>query len=154
MKGPQSEALLAFLLISSEGAKMRPGSLSIMMSALKVVESSPTTRPIGGKAPVAKASLVQVSSSSSGSDDHDIRPVSTPHDASKSLHIAEEKMQVAPSEIGLSSKEIATVEDIFYFPPISFLIEDIDDILIICLSNILQGLPLPLKVKPPQTSKR
>ena len=65
-----------------------------MMPALKVVESSLTIGPISGKASVAKASLVQVSSSSSESNDHHIGHESAPHDASKSLHVAEEEMQV------------------------------------------------------------
>ena len=101
-------APLASLLISSEGAEIQLVSPSIMMLALKVVESSPTTRPIDGKAPVDEALLVYVSSSSSESEDHDIGPESAPHDASK-------EMQVAPAEIELSSKEIATVEGIFSF---------------------------------------
>ena len=63
-------------------------------------------------------------------------------------------MQVAPSETELSSKEIDTVEGILSFSPMVLPIESVDDILIICLSNFLQGLPLPLKVKPPRTSLR
>ena len=58
-KGPQLEALLASLMTSCEGVKMQPGSPSVMMLTLKVVESSPTTGPIGGKAPIARVSLVK-----------------------------------------------------------------------------------------------
>jgi len=92
-----------------------------MMRALKIVESSPTTRPIGVKAPVAKASLVQMSSSSSEGDDHDIGSEFAPHDASKSLHMVEEEMQVAPPETELPSKEIVADNGIFSFQPILFL---------------------------------
>jgi len=116
---------------------MQPGSPSITIPALKVVESNLTIGPIEGKAPVAEAFLVQVSSSSSEGDDHDIGSESAPHDPSKSLHMAEEEMQMAPPETELPSKEIATAEGICSFPPMSLLIENIDDILIICLSNLL-----------------
>ena len=75
---------------------MQPGSPSIMMPALKVVESSPTTEPIGRKAPAAEVPLVQVSSSSSEGDDHDVGPEPTSHDASEPLHVAEEETQVIP----------------------------------------------------------
>ena len=37
---------------------------------------------------------------------------------------------------------------IFSFSPMSFPIENIDDVLIICLSNLSHGLPLQLKAKP------
>ena len=80
-EGPQSEAPLAFLMTSDEKIGMQLGSPSIMMPALKVIESSPTTGPIGGKAQVAKASLVQVSSSSIEGDDHDIGSEVAPYDA-------------------------------------------------------------------------
>ena len=93
--------------------------------------------------------MVQVSSSSSESDDHDVRSKFSPHDASKSLHVTEEKMQVAPSETELLSKEIATAEGILSFPPMALPIRNVDDILIICLGNLLHGLLLPLKAKPP-----
>ena len=67
-----------------------------MMLALKIPESSPTIGPFGGKAPIAKASLVQVLSLSSEGDDHDIGSEPAPHDASKFSHVTEEEMQVAP----------------------------------------------------------
>ena len=71
---------------------MQLGSPCIMTPALKVIESSPTTGPISGKAPATETSLVQVSSLSSESDNHDIGSESAPHDASKSLYVAEEEM--------------------------------------------------------------
>ena len=74
MVGPRPEALLAPLMTSGKGAEAQPGSSSIMMPALKVVESSPTTGPIEEKAPVVEVSLVQVSSLLSGGDDHDVGP--------------------------------------------------------------------------------
>ena len=63
--------------------------------------------------------------------------------------MAEEEVQVIPPETELLSKEISTAEGIFSFPPMSFLIKNIDSILVICLSNLSQGLLLQLKVKPP-----
>ena len=136
-EGPCSETLLASLTTSGKGVEMQPSSPSIMILALKVVESSPISAPIGGKALFAEVSLVQVSSSSSEGDDHDIGPKPASLDASKSLHVVEEEMQVTPPEIELPSKKITTAEVIFSFPPISLPIENIDDILIICLSNLL-----------------
>ena len=85
-------------------------------ASLEVIESNPTTGLIGGKVPVSEASLVQVSSLLFEGNDHDIGPESTPHDASKSLHVVEEEMQVAPPEIELLYKEITTAEGIFFFP--------------------------------------
>jgi len=64
-------------------------------ATLKAVESSPTTGPIGEKAPIIEASLVQVLSSSSEGGDHDIGLESTLHNASKSVHVVEEEVQAA-----------------------------------------------------------
>ena len=44
----------------------QPGSPSVLMSASRVVEPSPTTGLLSGKALITEVSLVQVSSSSSG----------------------------------------------------------------------------------------
>ena len=55
-EGPQLEASLTSLMTSGEGAEMQPSSPSIMILALKVVESSPTSAPIGGKALFAEVS--------------------------------------------------------------------------------------------------
>ena len=77
-----------------------------------------------------------MASSSSEDDDHDIGSESALHDVSKYLHVAEEEMQVAPPEIELPSKEIATAEGIFSFPLMSIPIKNIDDILIIYLSDL------------------
>jgi len=77
----QPEAPLAPLMTSSEGAKAQPGSPSIMMPALKVIESSPTTGPIREKASIAEVSLVQVSSSSSEGDDYEFGSEHAFHDA-------------------------------------------------------------------------
>ena len=81
VEGPPPEALLAPLKTSSEGTDVQPSSPSIMMLALKVVESSLTTGPIGGKALVAEVSLVQVSSSSSEGDDYEFGSEHAFHDA-------------------------------------------------------------------------
>ena len=149
MEGSQPEAPLAPLMTSGEGAEAQPSSPSIMMSALKVIESSPTTGLIGGKAPAAKVSLVQVSSSSSEGNDHDVGPEPASYDANEPSHVAEEETQVIPPETELLSKGIATAEGIFSFLPMSFHVEIIDDTLIICLGDLLQGLLLQLKAKPP-----
>ena len=74
MEGPQPKAPLAPSTTLGDGVKAQLGSLGIMMLALKVIESSPTTGPIRGKALVAEVSLIQISSSSSGGDDHDVLP--------------------------------------------------------------------------------
>jgi len=107
------------------------------MPTLKVIKSSPTTGPIGGEASIAEASLVQVSSLSSNGGNHDIGPEFAPHDASNSMHVVTEEMQTASPKAEFPSKEIATVEGIFSFLLMSFPIENIDDILILCLNDIL-----------------
>jgi len=99
------------------------------MPALKIPESSPTTGPIGGKAPITEAPLVQVLSSSSEGDDHNIGSEPAYHDASKFSHMTEEEMQVAAPETELPSREAATTEGIFSFSPMDSLIRYIDDIL-------------------------
>jgi len=63
--------------------------------------------------------------------------------------VAEEEPQVSPPEPELSSKEVATAKGIFSFPPKSFPIRNIDDVLIVCLSNLLQGLLHQLRAKLP-----
>jgi len=92
-----------------------------MMLALRRPEPNPTTRPIGEKTPIAEVPLVQVSTSSSEGEDHDIGSESTPHDASKFSHVTEEEMQVAVPEIEPPSMEIATSKGILSFPPWLFL---------------------------------
>ena len=116
---------------------------SIMMPALRIPEFSLTTGPIGGIAPVAEAPLVQVSSSSSEENDHDIRSETAPPDASEFSHVTAEEMQVATPETELSSKETATAEGILSFLPMASLIEYVPSAWI----KILQGTPLPLKEK-------
>ena len=71
-EGPQSEALLASLITSGEGTETQLGSPRIMMPALRFPESSPTTEPIGRKAPVVEAPLVQLPSLSSEGNGHEI----------------------------------------------------------------------------------
>ena len=93
--------------------------------------------------------MIHVLSLSSESDDHDVGPEPASHDASEPLHVAEVETQVNSPETHLFSKEIATAEGIFSFPPMSFCIEHIDDVIIICLSNLLQGPPLQRKMNPP-----
>jgi len=70
-----------------------------------------------------------VLSSSSEGDDHDIGFESAPHDASKFSHVMEEKMQIAPPEIELPSRKIATTEGIPSFLPMAPLMGYTNDIL-------------------------
>ena len=95
--------------------KMQPGSPSIMMRALRISDPSPTTGPIGGKAPGAKAPLVQVSSLSSEGDDYEIGPESAPYYVSK-FSQTEEEMQTAVPKIESSPMKTATTKDIISFP--------------------------------------
>ena len=94
-EGPQLEASLTSLMTSSEGAETQPSSPSIIMLALRISEPSPTTGPIGENTPFAEAFLIQVWSSSSEGDDHDIGSEPAPHNASKFSHVIEEEMQAA-----------------------------------------------------------
>ena len=74
-------------------------SPSVMMSASQVVEPSPTTGLLSGKAPVTEVSLVQVSSSSSeehgdySGDEVNFGDKPALPDASKFSHISKEEMQ-------------------------------------------------------------
>ena len=99
-----------------------------MMLAPKIPECSPTTGPIDGKAPITKASSVQVLSLSSEGDDYDIGYEPAPHDASKFSHITEMEMQVAAPKTELLSRETTTIEGIF-FSFMAFLVKHIDVIL-------------------------
>ena len=47
-------------MASGEEAETQSESPSVIMPALKIPESSPTTGPIGAKVPINEASLVQV----------------------------------------------------------------------------------------------
>ena len=102
-------------MTSGEGAKTQPGSQSIMIPALRISELSPTTGPIGKKISIAKVPLVQVSSSSSKGDDHDIGSEPAPHDASKFSHLIEKEMQAATPETESLSMKTATTKGILSF---------------------------------------
>ena len=108
---------------------MQPGYPSIMMLILKIPESSLPVGPIGAKASIVEAPLVQVLSSSSEGDDHDIRSEPAPHDVSKFSHETEEEMQAATPERTLPSRETATTKGILTFLPMAPLIGYIVDIL-------------------------
>jgi len=99
------------------------------MSALKIPKFSPTTGPIDGKAPITEAPLVQLLSSSSERDDHDIGYELAPHDAGKFSHMTEEKIQVTALETELPSRKTATTEGILSFPSMVSLVKHIDVIL-------------------------
>ena len=84
------------------------------------MEPSPTTRVLSGKSLVTKASLVQVSSSSSeehsdySGDEVDFGDEPALPDTSKFLYISEEEMQVDVPEIVLPSGEITTAKSISF----------------------------------------
>ena len=86
------------------------------MLVLKIPESSLTIGPIGRKAPIAEAPLVEVLSLLPEGDDHDIGSEPAFHDVSKFSHKTEEEMQVAAPETELSSRETATTKGILSFP--------------------------------------
>jgi len=125
MEKPQLKVASASSM-TSEGAEMRSGSPSVIMSALKIGECNPTTGPIGGKVPITEAPSVQVLSSSFEGDDYDIGYELAPHDAWKFSHMIEEEMQVAAPEMELSSRETATTEGILSFQFMTFLAAYID----------------------------
>jgi len=95
---------------------MLPGSPSVMMLTVKILECSLIIGLIGGKAPITEASSVQVLSSSSEGNDYDIGYEPAPYNASKFSHMTEEEMQVATAEMELSSRETATTKGILSFP--------------------------------------
>ena len=76
----------------------QPGSPVVLMPSSRVVDPSPTTGVFTGKAPIAEASHVELSSSSSGEDRYDSgdevdfgdEPVLP--DPSKFSHISEEEI--------------------------------------------------------------
>ena len=92
---PKSEAPSMSLMASGKGVETQSSSPSIMMSMLKIPESSPTAGPIGGKTPIVEAPLVEVLSLLPKEDDHDIGSEPAPHDISKFSHETEEEMQAA-----------------------------------------------------------
>ena len=97
-----------------------------MMPALRIPESSPTTEPIGRKAPVIEALLVQVPSLSSEGNGHEIWSEPAPPDANEFSYMTSEGMQVAAPETELSFEETATAEGILSFLPMASLIGYVD----------------------------
>ena len=98
------------------------GSPSVMMPSSRVVEPSPTTRVLSGKAPITEDSLVQVSSSSSEEhidylgDEVDFGDELALPDTSKFLYILEEEMQVYVLAMVPQSGEVTTNEGISSIP--------------------------------------
>ena len=76
----------------------QPGSPSVLIPSPQVVDPSPTTGVFGGKAPVAEASRVELSSSLSEEDEYDsgdevdFGDVPAFPDPSKFSHISEEEI--------------------------------------------------------------
>jgi len=92
------------------------------MPTSRVVEPSPITRVLSGKAPITEASLVQVSSSSSedhyyhSGDEIDFGDEPALPDTSKFLYILEEEMQVYVPAMVPPSGKVTTTEDISSIP--------------------------------------
>ena len=76
----------------------QPGSPGVLISSPRAVDPSPTTGVFGGKAPIAEASRVELSSSSSkeeeydSGDEVDFGDEPALPDSSKFSHISEEEM--------------------------------------------------------------
>ena len=88
-----------------------------MMSALKIPKFSPTTGLIDGKAPITEAPLVQLLSSSSERDDHDIGYEFAPHDAGKFSNMTEEKIQVTAPRRSYHLGKLLPLKVFFLFHP-------------------------------------
>jgi len=94
----------------------QPGSPSVLMPTSRVVEPSPTTGVLSGKAPIAETSWIQLSSLSSEEHDYyfgeevDFDDEPTLSDTSKFSHISEEEIQGYVPAIISPIVEIATTE--------------------------------------------
>jgi len=104
----------------------QPSSPSVLMSASRVAEPSPTTGLLSGKALVTEVSLVRVSSSSSEEhddytgDEVDFGDEPAFPDTSKFSHISEEELQVDVPAMVPPSGEV-TPPRVFLLSPCSFL---------------------------------
>ena len=98
----------------------QPGSPSVLMPAFRVMEPSPTTGVLSGKAPITETSSVQMSSSSSeehgyySGEEVDFSDEPTLPNTSKFSHISEEEMQVYVPALVRPSGEVATTEGISF----------------------------------------
>ena len=98
------------------------GSPSVLMPTSRVVEPSPTTGVLSGKAPITEASLVQVSSSSSEEhtyylgDEVDFSDEPALSDTSKFSHFSREEMQAYVPAMVLPLGEITTTKGISSIP--------------------------------------
>ena len=96
----------------------QPSSTSVLISTPWVVEPSPTTRLLSGKAPATKASFIQVPSSSSeehvdfSGEEYDFGDQSAPLDTRKYSHISGKDMQVDVPATALPSGEVTITEGI------------------------------------------
>jgi len=137
----------------------QPSSLSVLMPTSRVVESSPTTGVLSGKAPITKTSLVHVSSSSSkehnyySGEEVDFGDEAAFSDTSKFSQISEEEMQVYVPAMVPPSGEVTTTEGISSIPLNYFPVE-----LGICFNtsfeSLLQEWLLVLRLRPPPILRR
>ena len=99
----QPEASIQPATSSAQGRGTKasqPGSPSVLMPTSRIVEPSPTTRVLSGKAPITEPSWVQVASSSSEEHGYysgkvvDFGDELALPDTSKFSYISEKEMQV------------------------------------------------------------
>ena len=96
----------------------QPRSPSVLMPTSRVVEPSPTTEVLSGKAPITETSWVRLSSSSSeeyeyySGEEIDFSDEFALPDTGKFSHISEEEMQGDVPVMVSPTGEIATVEGI------------------------------------------
>ena len=142
----QPEVASALLMILGERVEMQPGSPNIIMPTPKAPECSMTTGLVGDKAPTTRASLIQVSSSSSeegvdySGEDHDFSNEQAPHpDTSKFSHMTEEETQVAASRMELPLGYTTTTDGIVSTPIIAFLFHHKNLVLILACMTFTEA---------------
>ena len=107
----------------------QPGSPSVLMSTSRIVEPSPTTGVLSGKAPVTETSWVQLSFSPSeehcyySGEEVDFGDEPAFPDTSKFSHISEEEMQAYVPVMVPPLREVTTTESISSIPLNYFPIE-------------------------------
>jgi len=98
----------------------QPGSPSVLMPALRIIDPSPTTGVFSGKVLIAETSCVELSSSSSkehgyfSSEEVDFGDEPTLPDTSKFSHISEEEIQGYDPVTASPIARIAATEGIFF----------------------------------------
>ena len=135
------------------------GSPSVLMPTYRVVEPSPTTRVFNGKALIAEAFLVLVSSSSSEDhnyylgDEVDFSNEPALSDTSKVLHFSEEEMHVYVPAMVPPLGKITAANGISSIP-LNYYPVDFGKYFYISFEFHLQEWLLVLKLRPPPILKR